>query len=325
MNIVEELITALRSKDASRSRSNQTQIGPSELGSCRRKVWYRLNSQPTTNDDSLKLAAIMGTAIHTEIEAALRSQDPDSTRFWLETEVEYEGMKAHIDCYIPEEAMIVDWKTIKSKTASYFPSEQQKWQVQVYGYLMKNGNKQPVEKVALVAICRDGDERDVLFYEEPYDEAKALKALQWLEELKTLTAAPEPEKDSATYCQHYCQYFDATGEMGCAGRKKAPVAGLPRIGEISVSNAASKYFALNKEIKVLTDEKDSLRVHLEGNSGITDDGISVIWSAVAPRKLVDSAEVEKALGYIPYKLGNETYRLEVKRMNDEGGESNGSE
>ena len=58
----ELLLTALRAGDAKRSRSTQVQIGPSEVGGCRRKVWYRLNDQPETNDNELKLAAIMGTA-----------------------------------------------------------------------------------------------------------------------------------------------------------------------------------------------------------------------------------------------------------------------
>ena len=34
----ELLLTALRAQDAGRSRSTQVQIGPSELGGCRRKV-----------------------------------------------------------------------------------------------------------------------------------------------------------------------------------------------------------------------------------------------------------------------------------------------
>ncbi len=40
------LIDVLRAKDAGRARSKQTQVGPSELGGCRRKVWYRLNDLP---------------------------------------------------------------------------------------------------------------------------------------------------------------------------------------------------------------------------------------------------------------------------------------
>ena len=52
------LIQVLRAKDASKSRSTQVQIGPSELGGCSRKVWFRLNGQAETNDNELKLAAI---------------------------------------------------------------------------------------------------------------------------------------------------------------------------------------------------------------------------------------------------------------------------
>ena len=50
---------ALYDKENNRGRSKQKQVGPSELGGCRRKVWYKLNSQPATNGGELKLAAIM--------------------------------------------------------------------------------------------------------------------------------------------------------------------------------------------------------------------------------------------------------------------------
>lgn len=319
MNIVEELISALRDKDASRSRSNQTQIGPSELGGCSRKVWYRINSQPVTNDDSLKLAAIMGTAIHAEIENALTRKDPEAKRFQLETEVEYNGMKAHVDCYLPEDKMIVDWKTIKAKTAGYFPSKQQRWQVQVYGYLMIHGAKKPVEKVALVAICRDGDERDVIVHEEPYDESIALEALEWLKQIRESATAPAPEKDAVSYCRFYCQYYDESGEMGCAGIKKAN-APMVRTEEFFADTAAREYVDIDNTIKDLTKRKDAIKIQLEGYTGETNSGYQIIWTAVAGRKTVDSTEVEKALGYVPYKVGKESLRLEVKTKQNEGEE-----
>ncbi len=80
----ELLINVLRAKDASRSRSVQTQVGPSELGGCRRKVWYRLNAQPETNENELKLAAIMGTAIHAAIEEAIGAIDPKGEKYVVE-------------------------------------------------------------------------------------------------------------------------------------------------------------------------------------------------------------------------------------------------
>jgi len=318
VNIVEELINALRDKDASRSRSNQTQIGPSELGGCSRKVWYRINSQPATNDDSLKLAAIMGTAIHAEIENALTRKDPEAKRFQLETEVEYNGMKAHVDCYLPEDKMIVDWKTIKAKTAGYFPSKQQRWQVQVYGYLMMHGAKKPVEKVALVAICRDGDERDVIIHEEPYDESIALEALEWLKQIRESVTAPAPEKDAVSYCRFYCQYYDESGEMGCAGIKKYMGPIVPAIREFSVSTNALEYLQIDRAIKDLTERKEAIKSTLEGHTGITDTGIQINWTPIAGRRTVDSTEVEKLLGFVPYKVGKESLRLEVKRTENEG-------
>jgi CRISPR/Cas system-associated exonuclease Cas4 (RecB family) len=258
----ELLLTALRAGDAKRSRSTQVQIGPSELGGCRRKVWYRLNDQPETNDGELKLAAIMGTAIHAEIEKAL-SDNPDVL---LETEVEYNGMKAHIDCFVPGTGDVIDWKTSKVKNLGYFPTTQQRWQVQVYGYLLaKNGHK--VERVSLVAIARDGDERDVKVHTEPYNEAMALEALGWLSAVKEAAEAPAPEKD-AGYCQFYCKFYDSSGEMGCVGLKKerTPVSDVI-IADAQVDKNALLYLQLAAQIKELETQQDSLKASFEGLLG----------------------------------------------------------
>ena len=172
------LVDILHAKENSRPRSNQVQIGPSELGGCRRKVYYRLHDQHETNTDEMKLAAIMGTAIHSAIEQAIAMADPDGKKYVVEQEVEYGDMKAHIDLWIPETGDVVDWKTVKKNNLSYFPSTQQRWQVQVYGYLLdKSGKGKPVN-VNLVAIARDGDERDIKVHSEPYDPAIAELPLQ---------------------------------------------------------------------------------------------------------------------------------------------------
>ena len=242
----ELLLTALRSADAKKSRSTQVQIGPSEVGGCRRRVWYRLNEQPETNDNQLKLAAIMGTAIHAEIEKALAGND----KLMIEAEVEYDGMKAHIDLYVPETGDVIDWKTSKLKNLSYFPSTQQRWQVQLYGYLLsKNGYV--VNRVSLVAIARDGDERDVKVHTEAYDESVALTALGWLATVKESKELPAPEKD-ASYCQHYCQFYDASGEMGCDGLKKVRTAVSDVIiDDAEIDKNALLYLQLSSKIKEL--------------------------------------------------------------------------
>ena len=311
MNPKDLLLTVLHEKDANKSRSKQTQVGPSEIGGCRRKVWYRLNDQPETNFQLKKLAAIMGTAIHSEIEKSIEAVDPNGEKYWVETEVEYDGIKAHIDLFIPETGSVVDWKTVKVKNLSYFPSAQQRWQVQVYGYLLsKNGHE--VKTVNLVAIARDGDERDIKVHSEPYDEVSALEALQWLANVKALTEAPAPEKD-ANFCKNYCQYYDASGEMGCVGLiKERIVLSEVVIEDAQVDTHALMYLQLDEKIKELEKEKDSLKSSFEGTTGVTASGIQISWTSVKGRETVDSEQVEKLLGFVPKLVGKESIRLNIK-------------
>jgi len=311
MDIKELLIKALHEKENKRGRSTQVQIGPSELGGCRRKVWYRLNNQPETNDSELKLAAIMGTAIHSAIESALA----DNKDVLLEQTVEYDGMKAHVDCFIPGTGDVVDWKTVKTKNLNYFPSKQQRWQVQVYGYLIQKSGLGKVQTVNLVAIPRDGDERDVAIHSEPYDEAIALEALDWLSAIKTSDLAPEPEKDES-YCRFYCKYYDASGEMGCVGLKKERTKNeLPQIENEEASLDALHYTQVDQQIKDLETKKNELRDKLLGITGVTSTGYEVKWTTVQSNT-VDKDAVEKALGFVPTKQGKESARLSIKKIGD---------
>ena len=302
------LLDALKSKDASKSRSTQVQIGPSELGGCRRKVWYRLNNQPETNTSELKLAAIMGTAIHTEIEKALS----DNKDVVLESEVEHNGMKAHIDCWIPSTGDVIDWKTVKKQNLSYFPTQQQRWQVQVYGYLIdKSGTGKP-RNVSLVAIARDGDERDVKVHTEPYNESMAVDALNWLEGVKASATIPEPERDES-FCKHYCKYYDATDDIGCVGIKKERIkAERILIEDEQASLQAFEYLQLDQQIKLLSDKKDNIKEALRGITGITNTGVEVIWTTVAGARQVDKVVVQDVMGFVPTKQGQESIRLSVK-------------
>jgi hypothetical protein len=308
------LVDILHAKENSRARSNQVQIGPSELGGCRRKVYYRLHDQHETNGNEMKLAAIMGTAIHAAIEDAINLADPDGTKYIVEQEVEYGDMKAHIDLWIPETGDVVDWKTVKKNNLSYFPSTQQRWQVQVYGYLLdKSGKGKPVN-VNLVAIPRDGDERDIKVHSEPYDPAIAEEALNWLAAIKQTETAPEPERDKS-YCKHYCKYYDASGDIGCVGLKK-------KDGEVAVENliadpdadrAALLYLQLGQQIKQLEEKQDSLKESLQGLLGVTQSGLAINWTTVAGRKTVDTEALNKQGILIPYKEGKESQRLSIKQ------------
>ena len=310
------LLEVLRAKDASKSRSTQVQIGPSELGGCSRKVWYRLNEQAETNNNELKLAAIMGTAIHAEIEKSIEAVDPNSEKYLVEVEVEHNGMKAHIDLFIPETGAVVDWKTVKVKNLNFFPSRNQRWQVHTYGYLLeKNGYK--VKSVNLCAIARDGDERDVKVHSEVYDPAIAEEALAWLEAIKQTPTAPEPEKD-ASYCQFYCKFYDPSGELGCTGLKKE----LNKPSEVEIEDTevdsnALLFLQLGNQIDDLEAKRESIRSLLEGIFGRTKSGVDISWTTVAGRSSIDEKEGEKLLGFVPKKpAGKESVRLNIKQTKE---------
>jgi hypothetical protein len=181
-------------------------------------VYYQLQEAPKTNPNTESLAAILGTFIHSGIAEAIKREDPFGINFLIEQEFEYDGLKGHCDLFIKDIGLVVDWKTTKVKSLRYFPSDQQRWQVQLYGYLISKSGY-TVNEVSLVAVARDGNMDDIRSYREPYDEATALTAIEWLNEIKAMKQPPAPEK-WAGFCASYCNYYDATGEIGCTGMTK---------------------------------------------------------------------------------------------------------
>lgn len=201
------------------ARSLQKSVGPSEIGGCRRKVWHRLFNSRVTNPDTLEMAAWMGTAIHDALEKRVKRHDPFGERFITEMEVSADGLMGHVDVYDTVEHEVIDWKTTtKSKLSSKaypWPSDQQRTQVQLYAYLL-TCNDRIVETVTLVGIPRDGNENHVAIHSEPYDPEVALAGIEWLREVEAMDTPPEPERP-VRFCRDYCQFYDATGEIGCPG------------------------------------------------------------------------------------------------------------
>lgn len=291
------LIQKIKESINDSERSNQVEIGASELGGCRRRVWLRLNGQYDTNKNTLVLSSFMGTAIHTAIEKLFVHDKSVET----EVEVSSRGLKGHID--LIADNTITDWKTIVKKNIGYFGSRQQKWQVHSYG-LMANDNGIAIDTVQLVGIPRDGNENDIVVLTEQYDESIALEALNWLEEIKLMVEPPAPEKD-ATFCADYCSFYGA-----CKGRTKESDTYV--IDDFDVNQAAKDYVALGAQIKELEAKQDGAKSILEGANGTTPDGIRISWSEIKGRESIDENEVQKLLGFIPKKVGNSSRRLTVK-------------
>lgn len=312
MSAANELIKAVTAAGLSEARGKQTDIGPSQVGGCARKLWLQLNGAEKTNNDLLRFSSMMGTAIHQYIQEAFHRLDPFQERYLLEQEVYFEEtqIRGHVDMFDKELGEVIDWKSTKLRNLAYFPSRQQRWQVQLYGYLIKSVLGLEVNTVTLVAIPRDGTENDIVYHSEPFDMNVANEALAWLSEVKFAKHPPAPEKD-AVFCRNYCEFYDKTGTKGCAARLKSDADSFV-IPDPIIDKVAQDYLKVSNEIRRLEAEKDGLKGFLEGANGTTISGIKVAWSSMAGRKSIDEAEVLEKLGYVPFKTGRDSARLTVK-------------
>jgi hypothetical protein len=299
MSIKETLINKLTEQDKTRPRSIQTQVGVSEIGGCATRVWHKVNGTEVTNPDTLRLAAIMGTALHSMIEEVF-TPDP---RFKVETEVSVGDILGHIDLIDTETNTIWDWKTTTKNSLAYFGSKQQMLQVQLYGWLA-NQNGIKIDRVGLVAIARDGNESDITELSWAYDEQLALEAVEKYHAIKGQFEPPAPEKD-AKFCANYCPFFGA-----CTGVVDPTPADV--ISNMEIATLAEDYVAIAVKVKELQAQQDYIKEQLDGTTGVTATGTVIKWSQVSGRQSIDEAEVEKLLGFVPKKQGNGYQRLVIK-------------
>ena len=211
-----EYFLKLLNKQKRSKRSKQKRIGPSEIGGCSRRLWHRLQDTPITNEDTLVMAAFMGTAIHTALENEIKREDPFGERFLLEQRLEWEEFKGQVDCFDKEAKQVIDWKTTSKKNLSQFPNEKHIAQVNMYGFLLEKHGL-PVELVTLVGIPRDGHETDVVWHTEPYNRDAALESSAHARDIASRLEPPEPEMYKR-FCQMFCPYYDASEMVGCPGR-----------------------------------------------------------------------------------------------------------
>lgn len=297
--IADELRRRLADAAAASARSNQREVGPSELGGCRTRLWHRTNGTERTNTTD-PLPAALGTAIH----AMLADLFPDA-----ETEVELRGhhrdfgpVLGHADMLIG--ASVIDWKTTKKKSLPYFPSEAQWDQVHVYGWLARQ-NQRPCIEVVLVGIARDGGQDDIVVASQPYDERRAERVLSSAAAVRGLPIPPPPEM-AVSFCRSWCGFYGA-----CPGRapQEARSAPLPSEAVPAALDALSAQQAM-KEARA---RLESAREALQGIEGV-GPGVRVGWRPMAGRRMPDLDALRAAGVDIPTRMGSPTSAFKVEPL-----------
>lgn len=203
--------------DRRRPRSQQTELGMSEIGECRRRAGYRLAGTPPTNPSG-SVQAVLGTAIHDAIERVFHDLQADGAippEDLVEHEVRYAGILGHLDRFHTATGTLEDTKSTSQRWLDHImlngPSRAHVWQLHLYGAaLLVQGHE--VRRLVIAYIARDtGTEHRV---EIDFDPTVVKAALAWLEQVRTtpLDYLDRDHDPESTFCQHCPFLGDCWGD-----------------------------------------------------------------------------------------------------------------
>lgn len=187
--------------DQQRPRTQQREIGMSDLGSCRKRTGFKLaGTEPVNPVGSVQ--AVIGSAVHDMVAGIMRLVAKPGDL--VEHEVEFAGIKGHVDRYEAAEEKVVDTKTTSARWLEHIklhaPEHSQVWQTSGYGAaLIKAGY--PVKRIQLDFIARDTGEEYV--WSKPFDVADVRAALEWLKLVREtpLDMLPRDYMPDSSFCR----------------------------------------------------------------------------------------------------------------------------
>jgi hypothetical protein len=214
-------------------RSQQTAIGPSEVGTaCDRRLAYKLAQIPEAARRAPGWRPTVGTAVHAWLEDVFTAWsinhdgtvDKDRPRFLTETrqpvgQILGEDLEGTCDVFDTATLTALDWKvpgpsTMKAARIAANRGECWEPQYEVQAQLYALGwelRGYPVQTVAIMCLPAAGELTDAVLWAEPYDRQVADDALARVERLKTVVAglgaiAPTILPATEAHCE-YCPWY----------------------------------------------------------------------------------------------------------------------
>lgn len=238
MELRDELSDIIRWASRNSARSGQVALGCSEVGSaCDLRIAYRMAAAEKVNLDTDPWPSVVGTSIHAWMEQAVDGFSAVHRSGWVtELEVHPSPLVAgHSDLYHPGRALVLDWKFPSPdnlrKMRQDDPSEQYMTQVQLYGLGQQRAGN-PVKRVGIVALGRQGWLKDMYVHTVDYDARHAEVALQRVYDLgRKLIELNIPAVDAwdqiprtptrlCAWCPFWNPSADRPGAHGCPGHKR---------------------------------------------------------------------------------------------------------
>lgn len=250
-----EIAGALMRYEASRPRSVQTTLGPSELGTpCARQIAMKL-AGVQRHERGLPWAPMCGTAVHSLMEDVLtRENERLGRQRWIIEETVHldDELTGHGDAYDSDHALVIDWKytgtTARRKAArrsvpnDQLVSAEYRVQAHLYGLGHENAGR-PVTHVRLVMLARSHDYGESVEWTEEYRPDIAIDAMTRFYNIRDRVTnndmATRPERLAAIEATpgeacKWCPFqrptpfggadVDATGCVGNTARSSDPAA-----------------------------------------------------------------------------------------------------
>lgn len=260
MKWVDDAIEAVRAHDRSRPRSQQAEVGWSEVGGCRAYMGFRLDG--AYGDETDKAAALRGTAIDAYY-------GPILAEWWgarYQVETVYAGIPGHADLVGAD--WVLDMKAPELANARAWAADlSTMWQkrVQGHGYcagLVDAGELPPDATVRLLIMPTSGTFRDWYGFEEPFDRTLADAGAERLDQVRLKLETGEPLGKDKPYgwCQDWCPFFSQC-------RTPAEASELAEITDPEIAWALKRYGELNEIAGPASKEKEELAPLLRGYRG----------------------------------------------------------
>lgn len=196
--------------DSVRPRTLQRGIGMSDLGSCRRRVGYKLADTDPVNAVG-NIQAVIGSAVHDMIANILTEiAEPGDL---VEHPVEFAGIPGHIDRYEADTKSAIDTKTTSARWLEHIkidgPEYGHIWQLSTYAAALINQGT-PVHTIRLEYLARDTGEEFV--WSKPFDPQDVRDALAWLKVVRDtdLDMLPRDHDPDSPFCRS-CPFGGADG------------------------------------------------------------------------------------------------------------------
>lgn len=248
--------------DRKRARSQQKELGMSELGGCRRRAGYRLaGTVPSNPSGSVQTA--MGSAIHDAIADILEELGIEGISH--ESEVTFAGIKGHYDRI--EGDVVVDVKTTGSRWLEHIelhgPEWSHLWQISLYAAALIFAGK-PIKRVRIDYLARDTG-REYIWPNEhgaPFNPQNVKDALAWLQVVRDtdLEMLPRDEDPDGPFCGG-CPFFDLCWDGHVVDRDPRSVLYLE---DPDAEKWADELWDIRQQVKALTDREATVKGALDG-------------------------------------------------------------